>query len=278
MQYLSQAIAFSTAVSIFVGAAHLHFKQLNPAIVFDAQACALIGVCAQFTSISAANSLAQERLTPRHQFASSQFQLSNLFCNTFAGKVCAAWSLWRQHSKHPTAIHTHIYTRPWPRPISSTMQAKVFKNFSSLRVQQIQFVRLGAFALSLSMWLIHLQFQSKQTNNLTTYITYSYICMHVLVYSTNTIYIGTYFTQIVILQLRMRRKTFAVAIVEAPGTKVPSASVAKVPKEAVFRLDIYIYSCIFLVLVQGTIKIYQLYYYITLLLLYSLYYVPPFIS
>lgn len=95
MQYLSQAIAFSTAVSIFVGAAHLHFKQLNPAIVFDAQACALIGVCAQFTSISAANSLAQERLTPRHQFASSQFQLSNLFCNTFAGKVCAAWSLWR---------------------------------------------------------------------------------------------------------------------------------------------------------------------------------------
>lgn len=46
---------------------------------------------------------------------------------------------------------------------------------------------------SLSMWLIHLQFQSKQTNNLTTYTPYTY--MYVLVYNTNTItYIGTNFT------------------------------------------------------------------------------------
>lgn len=36
-------------------------------------------------------------------------------------------------------------------------------------------------------------------------------------------------------------KTFAVAIVEAPGTKVSSAPVAKVPKEAVFRLGIQEY-------------------------------------
>lgn len=72
--------------------------------------------------------------------------------------------------------------------------------------------------------------------------------MYVLVYSTNTIYryifyIDSYFAA------ENATKTFAVAIVEAPGTKVPSAPVAKVPK-AVFRLDMYVgmfmYSCIFL--------------------------------
>lgn len=110
---------------------HLHFKQLNPAIVFDAQACALIGVCAQFTSISATNSLAQERLTPRHQFASSQFQLSNLFCNTFAGKVLCGLELMAialQASNSHTYTHTHIepvhghvqYPQPCKQKFSKT--------------------------------------------------------------------------------------------------------------------------------------------------------------
>lgn len=102
-----------------------------------------------------------------------QFILQHFRWQSLCGLELMAIALQASNSH----THTYTYTRPWPRPISSTMQAKVFKNFSSLRVQQIQFVRLGAFALSLSMWLIHLQFQSKQTNNLTTYITYLYICM-----------------------------------------------------------------------------------------------------
>lgn len=60
--------------------------------------------------------------------------------------------------------------------------------------------------------------------------------MYVLVYSTNTLYryifyIDSYFAA------ENATKTFTVAIVEAPGTKVPSAPVGKVPKEAAFGLD-----------------------------------------
>lgn len=73
---------------------------------------------------------------------------------------------------------------------------------------------------SLSVWLIHLQFQSKQTNNLTTY----YLQMYIFLCTYKIVYRGRYGYFVA----ENVTKTFAVPAVKAPAATVATVLIFKV--------------------------------------------------
>lgn len=120
----------------------------------------------------------------------------------------------------PSIQHAYIY-------IYTSMATSNILNHASKSFQKLLIAASPTNSIcqawrvrSLSVWLIHLQFQSKQTNNLTTYYLqmYIFLCTYKIVYRGRY---GYFVTENV-------TKTFAVPAVKAPAATVATVLIFKV--------------------------------------------------